>query len=443
MSRHRALSPLITLLAMTTTVALFSGGWVLATSGVADSGPVATERVVRDFYSAVNETIRTGDSASLDKIVAENVVTHGSLAKLVTDRTGLTRYLASLHATRPQLELIMAEVVVTADRAIVTVLAQGAAEGAFLGSSLRGVTPWGTVDAFRVSNHRVSEFWSGTVEPVLLESLAHAPFAVLDPPDRTITLDRLTIPAGGSYTATGAEEQRWLHVESGRVSAISTRLERSKAMLLVSEGETAKLEMGSTEQRNPAPLEAGDLVALPIWSQTEIRNIGPEPSSLLVLAAGFPASSLSGSDPARQSGKPPADVVEGWPGWSGGASPVSESGAMLASLTGKIETTLPGDRTVIAMARATLAPGAVVPTFATGPHLLTVDAGMLNLITEGEPAWVYQGSGSNLNLGALGPGAGALLPEGAVANLRNQSAEPVVVTILAILPGDVFTGSAM
>jgi hypothetical protein len=416
---------------------------MLVSPAAADPGPTDTEQVVRDFYAAVNETIRTGNSAALDKIVSGDVVAHSKLASVAPDHAGLIRYLTSLHTTFAHLEMTATDIVVTGDRAIADVAIEDGSEGKFLGGTLRGGEPWGETDAFRVTDHQITEIWSGAQEAVLLESGARAPYKVLDPLERNVTLDRLTIPAGGSYEATGAEEQRWLFVESSVVTAASLRQETTESMELGSIGETVQVETGPTEQRQPATLETGELVALPIWSNTEIRNIGPEPASVLVLAAGFPQV-FAGlpSDPASHGGDPQAEVVEGWPGWWGGASRISDSGAMLASLAGTVEMTLADKHTVVEVGHVTLAPGSTLSLQLTGPHLLVVDAGMLDLTSEGEPAWIYQGIGADLNSGVLGPGAGTLLRTGSVALLRNPGDEPTVATIIALVPASALTGSA-
>jgi hypothetical protein len=214
-------------------------------------------------------------------------------------------------------------------------------------------------------------------------------------------------------------------------------------MELESTGVATQVATGPAEQRNPAALETGDLSSLPIWSETEIHNIGPEPASVLVLAAGFPGMfAFAPSDPASHSGGPQADAVNGWPGWWDGAPRISESGAMLASLTGTTETSLPGKRSVVAFGQLTLAPGTTLSTQLAGPHLLALDAGMLDLVSEGEPAWIYNDRGGDLQAGALGPGGGALLREGAVAHLRNPGETPTVATIIAIVPAGALSNGA-
>jgi predicted SnoaL-like aldol condensation-catalyzing enzyme len=429
------------LLSVAIVTGAFGSGWL--SRAAADPGPVDTEQVVREFYAAVNETIRTGNPAALDEIVAADIVAHSKLATVAPDHAGLVRYLTSLHATFPHLALTATDVVVTGDRAIADVVIEDGADGMFLGGTLRGGEPWGETDAFRVTDHRIAEIWSGAQETVLLESGATAPYDVLDPPERTVTLDRLTISVGASYVASGAEEQRWLFVEASTVTAASIRRERTTTIVLGSTGEAEQLQAGPTEQRRPAVLEEGDLVALPIWSKTDIRNVGSKSASVLVLAAGspFPLGGMQ-PDPAGHGGQTPAEAVDGWPGWWGGALRFSESGAMLSSLTGTVKTTLPERHTVVAIGQVTLAPGTAFSVQIAGPHLVVVNSGMLDLISEGEPALIYQGSSAELNVGALGPGAGALLRTGSVAHLLNRGDEPVIATIIALVPLYALTGNA-
>jgi predicted SnoaL-like aldol condensation-catalyzing enzyme len=437
---HHKLTALLT---VAIAFALFAGGWLLSSPAAADPGPADTEHVVRDFYAAVNESIRTGNVAALDEVVADDLIAHSTLATVAPDHAGLVRYLTSLHTTFPHLQLTVTDVVVTSDRAIADVAIENGAAGMFLGGTLRGGEPWGETDAFRITDHQISELWSGPQEVVLLESGAQAPYQVLDPPERTITLDRLTIPVGASYAASSTEEQRWLFVEASTVTAASARHERTTAMELGLTGNIAQFEPRPTEQRNPATLETGDLVALPIWSQTEIHNIGVEPASLLVLAAGSPiAIGNMQTDPAGHGGEISTDAIAGWPGWPGGTVRISESGATLASLTGNTTTKLSDKRTVVAVGQAVLAPGSAFAVQVAGPHMLVVDSGMLDLISEGEPARIHQGSGADLNAGALGPGAGALLRTGSVAHFLNPGDEPTVVTIIALIPSSALTGNA-
>jgi hypothetical protein len=374
MFRHHTL--LTTFLTMATAVALFASGWILAAPAVADPRPGAAEEVVRSFYAAVNETIRTGDTNALETVMSEHASTHGPLETVAPNRAGLTHYLASLHANAPELELDIEELAVTGNRAVVDVKVTGAGEGSFLGSSLQDVQLWGKVDAFRVGNGHVLEFWSDATGLALLESQTSVPVFVEHPFTRAVTLDRLTIAA---------------------------------------------------EER------------LQAWSETEVRNTGLETASLLVLTIAQPAVESTYYDQNPQSSSGPAST---WPKWKTGVSR-RLGGATITTLTPDINTELPLDQAVIAVAQVTLAPGAFLADFQlSGPYLLVVDTGRLDLFAGDEQAWILQGPAHYLNDGRIEAGYGATLGPGAHAYLHNPGPDPAVVTLIAILPANAITGGS-
>jgi SnoaL-like polyketide cyclase len=443
MLRRTALNLLTTFLVVAAVVSLLGAGWKLANPAAADPGPSTTEQVVRDYYAAANLAIHTGDRAALNEVVAPDVVVHGPLAMLAPDGAGLTRYLASLHATSPKLKLTVGEVVITGDQALVNLIVQGDEQRAFLGSPLKGVAPWGAVDALRVIDGQVHEYWSSGTGLELLEPLAHTSFHALMPLERTMTLDRLTIPPGASFAAANADEARWLFIETGAVSVTMDRHESTNVMVLGSSGETVALATGQNEPRKPDPAGSDDFFTLPVWSTITIHNVGDQSASVLVLAAG----SLGGLgdvsiDPAGHGGKTPAASDLGWPGWGISVPRISESGALLASLIGSVDTTFPDKQTVITIGRMTLAPETTVDTHAAGQNLILVDSGTLDFVTDGTTARIYQGASSDVSVGTAGPGAAVLLPEGAVASLRNLGDSPVVLTVVAIVPARAITGDA-
>jgi SnoaL-like polyketide cyclase len=425
MFRHHTL--LTTFLTMATAIALFASGWILAAPAVADPRPGAAEEVVRAFYSAVNETIRTGDTNALETVMSEHASTHGPLETVAPNRAGLTHYLASLHANVPELELDIEELAVTGNRAVVDVKVTGAGEGSFLGSSLQDVQLWGKVDAFRVGNGHVLEFWSDATGLALLESQTSVPVFVEHPFTRAVTLDRLTIAAEERLQASGQDELRWLFGETDHITVTTTLNQADQA--------TPTAAPISNETR----LHAGNLLALPTWSETEVRNTGLETASLLVLTIAQPAVESTYYDQNPQSSSGPAST---WPKWKTGVSR-RLGGATITTLTPDINTELPLDQAVIAVAQVTLAPSALLADFQlSGPYLLVVDAGRLDLFAGDEQAWILQGPAHYLNDGRMEAGNGATLGPGAHAYLHNPGPDPAVVTLIAILPASAITGGS-
>jgi hypothetical protein len=425
MFRHHTL--LTTFLTVATAIALFASGWILAAPAVADPRPGAAEEVVRSFYAAVNEAIRTGDTNALETVMSEHASTHGPLETVAPNRAGLTHYLASLHANVPELELDIEELAVTGNRAVVDVNVTGGAEGSFLGSSLQDVQLWGSVDAFRVGNGHVLEFWSDATGLALLESQTSVPFFFGHPTKRVVTLDRLTIVPEGRLLAAGQDELHWLFGETDHITVTTTPNQTDQA--------TPTATSSSSETR----LHAGDLLALPTWSKTEVRNTGLETASLLVLTVAQPAKE---SAYYEQNPHPPSGTATGWPKWKTGVSQ-RLGGATFTTLTGAINNELPVDQAVIAVAQATLAPGAILSEVAlSGPYVLVVDSGRLDLIAGDENAWIFQGPDDHHNNGRIEAGNGAEVGPGTHAYLRNPGPDPTVVTLVAILPANAITGGS-
>jgi hypothetical protein len=417
---------LITLLTVATAIALFTSGWILSNPAVVDPRPAGAETIVRDFYAAVNQTIRSGDASALNASVEEHAETHGPLATIAPSRDGLSRYLLSLHATTPQLELRVTGMAITGSRAVVDVDVTGAEEGSFLGSSLREVAPWSAVDGLRIGNGRVLEFWSEATGLALLESQRSAPVSFGLPTDRRVSLDRVTIAPEDRLLAEGKEDLHWLLGESNHLTVTTTPNPTN---------DSPEAEPNSHETR----LHTGELLALPTWSHTEIRNTGLDPASLLVLTvAGSPDSPFY--DSPTLTVQSTSETSASWPKWKTGVTQ-RLGGATFTTLTGGISTALPKNQAFLAVAHVTLAPGAVFSGIAlSGPCLIVVDTGKLDLFARGEPAWIYQGSAEYHNSGTLAADTGALLPNGAVTNLHNPGASPTVVTLFALLPADATTG---
>jgi hypothetical protein len=417
MERHRALTPLITLLAIATGVTLFATGWALASPAVADPRPYATEQVVRDFYAAVNLGIRTGDTTVLDDIVVEDGVVHGGLATLAPDRAGLTRYVNSLHATTPHLELSVVDIVSAGDRSLVDIAIEVADDRDFLGSPIADVSLWGRTDALRVSDRKVVELWSGANGMVMFEPLAQVPFPEMSS-NRAVALDRLSILPGESFVAEGADESRWLYVESGQASISTTHLD------------WASSAWGPEPDLAEKALVAGDLLTVPTWSRAELRNRAREPATLLVVSTVLTTMASARMDPAYPQGQLTTYPGQKLPSWKAGVQEQANGEAVVKSLAGDAMMSLPIGEWSLNVARATLAPrSAVSINEATGLHVITVNDGSLELNTT-----VRDSDKTPRHIDA---GAGALLDLGTTASLSNIEAEPVVITIIAILPAEV------
>jgi predicted ester cyclase len=151
-------------LAVVTAVALLAAGIAVTTrpaiAPATDRG-AANVALVRRFYDAVNETLRSGDATSLDAVVAADLVEHPSALGGVAGREGLVRSLVSRRAAFPGLRLAVDDVRPAGpDRVVAFVHPSPAAAGRFLGLPVPPeFATWGPTDVFRLEADRVVERW--------------------------------------------------------------------------------------------------------------------------------------------------------------------------------------------------------------------------------------------------------------------------------------------
>lgn len=437
--RKPAVYVLTSVLAAFTGLALWGTAMTFGAAGVADPRPAATETVVRAFYFAVNETIRSGDPAPLAEVVADELVVHGPAAAVVPDRAGLERYLASLHATSPDAEIQVEQVVVAGDQAIAYLAVHGGEQADVAGIPLAGRRAvWGTVDALRVVGHRVVEHWPGAGDLALMEPVQEfAPDPALAG-EQALVLDRVILPPAARFESPGNGDVRLVYVESGAVEHTAMATEMPAASF--NRAAILAYPPAGPPPSAPAPtgtLAAGDFVAVSSWTNTALRNTDVASASLLIVSVTQPDGNgrlPSSIIPYRPDRPQPPDAVGG----GIGQNRTFDDGAVLQPLAGGVVTTMPEGPAVVAIGRMTLAPGAALPAFETaGPLLLTVDRGALGLSAAGDMAWVNRGVrgwSTHMEHGEVRSGHGAFLHAGTAVALQAHGSEPVVVTVVSVLP---------
>jgi hypothetical protein len=179
------------------------------------------------------------------------------------------------------------------------------------------------------------------------------------------------------------------------------------------------------------PLVAGDLIPVPIWRRTELRNDSREPANLLVLTVGFTTRGTPRLDPAYPQGQSTTYAGQKSQSWWAGAQVRADGEATVTSLAGNMKTMLPANGGNVAIAKATLAPGSAIAfDELNGPYLIAGNAGAFVLSTavrDLDELHVFR---------HLDGGQGAHLDPGTVASISNVEEEQVVVTIVAILPAE-------
>lgn len=396
-------------------IALIAASVFLETPPVASSSAAGATSapVVREFYTAVNMAIATGDMSAVHRVVAPHVVEHTRLPGLPPGREGLEETLAALHAVSPHMQLVPQTVVVDDNRVMAKVAVEGTTAPASssetgIGSSI----PWGSVDVFRVAGGKIVERWSDTDGVVMVRPLAKVSTELPVPSPRVMTLERLRI-APGDYWTSLTLGPRLLYLEAGalRVSIASSLLYDGPLNAAPERGTAVVRETATAPQ--VVPLSVGQSLVVPSGAQGESTNVGDGVGQVLAVTLDVPHA-------------------------SGGAQvgpEVLPPGVVSQTLAGGLATDVPIGSATLVLEQMTLAPNARVSlSSAKGPTLLTVESGHLDVEAWGR-VWMRRGSGgmsADIDQAGLDVGDGLLLHPDSLALLSGADGEPATVLVLAL-----------
>lgn len=424
---RRSSVPLMTcVLSLATALALLRVAATVRGGPVADPPASTTTAVVRAFYDAVNDALRTGETAALRAMAAPDPIVHASFPGVAPDLDGLIRYLAAVRAAFPMAHLVVEEVVAADDRALARLAVRGAGHGAFLGLPI-GEAPsvWGQHDAVRVAAGRVAELWVGLDRPALLEPLQRVPLGSSLATGRGVALERLTLPVGGNREPVHSSTSRLIYLDRGSITLAVDPASPAPALAFVAGG-AADLRPTVVAPGTELPLTTGAAVALRAETRFALRHGGGGPAPGLVSVA-FPYGYTGPLQPSGPGANPTGRGVPSAPDWT----PV-------ASRSGSATDPLPDSPLVVGFGRATLSPRATLSLGdATGPVLLGVEAGSLAVQTGNGKFVVRRGASGATGASSaavLGAGDGAIVPSGAAVSLRAVGAAPAAALVVTLLP---------
>lgn len=408
--RRTVLWPLAFGLAVLTVVALLSVDYA-TTDGVAPPVPSrANAAAVWRFYDAANVTIRTGDSAELERLLAPGFVDHAAGTGLPPTAVGVVRYLLGLRAAYPELRLAPEDVIAQGNRVAARVRVEGTDGGAFLGVPLGdGLAPWGTLDLFRVEGGRIAEHWGGGA-PVVPELLLRAPlagevarsFGVEAPVTVAVQARSLGIEPG-TNSAVPVGGDALVHVEAGSLVARAA----APIDVLHAAESVAGSQRESVATDQDWVLRSGDAAFVPAGTVVGLHNAGDGPAVALLVTI----DSRIFPDVAPPTPPPYVPAPTGSP--SVATEVTVDVGRVVQLPAGPME---------VVVGRLTLAPGA---SLATGAVPLVA----LAVVQRGTLATVVDGRAVELHAGA-----GTVLPLGEPAVLRNAGRGSLALLLVAVGP---------
>jgi predicted SnoaL-like aldol condensation-catalyzing enzyme len=417
---RRAISPIVVSLALVTGFALAETRLVVVAPTVVSGQDAARDRnaeTIRRFYAAVNDTLRTGEVASLDRLVGNDLIEHSSRPGVSSDRAGLLDYLVSLHRTAPTLHLTVLDVVAQDDRVAARVRVDGGNDAAFLGLPIATDRFWSTFDVFRLESGWIVEHWADEAGLASFDPLVTVTVPVGRPARKAVTLERWTyapntVGRGSTYLGFAV-----FFVERGTLTFdLDVRSRTSVRLVTVADGSGA--DGKAVEPGNTARLGTGDTLVVPDGAVYEVRNEESMPMDALVLTAITPMPTTGPGAPV--SARP---------------DPV---GSTRTHLAGGLTANLPSGDVVIAIGRAALAAWTVLPAHVVDvAELIAVEEGDLALSASGGEAWVSNGPMSGMrdaDSAGLPPGGGALIQSGASVVYRNAGASPLGIVLVTFRP---------
>jgi hypothetical protein len=238
------------------------------------------EAVVHRFYAAINEAVRTGDMALLERVVAVE-----SLAAAPADggssQCSLRCRVAALHQLAPQLHLTVNEVLVDGDRVAVRLSVQGHDRFEFLGLPLEGALAlWGPIDLLRIADGRVVAVEPAAGPPALIEPLLRADVDILPPAPYRLGLLRLTLKPGAAIARRSVRGPLVVLVERGTLEVVVDRL--------VGVSRQERYGFATSEAAHPVgaiALTAGDRLTLEDQTNYGLRTSAKAAAAVLVVAA--------------------------------------------------------------------------------------------------------------------------------------------------------------
>ena len=410
--RGLALNLLASALTILSAVVLLVTSEVVGGASVVAPGAHPEKEIIRDFYSAVNEALRTGDLAALDRVVSPDLVFNTSSPRIAPNRMGLEHYLTDLRANFPDFQIQVQDIVGDGNQAMAQVTGGSSEPGGFLGLGFAALPRvWGPFDVFRVENSQIIAVEMTAPSPVVLEPTVRVPLdAHLEPP--VLSLERLSASSGEGGEWGPFFGPRVLYVDEG---TITVDVDPTWPPALVYAKRNDRLEPPATVLGTPVTLTAGDAVSFPLGSRYEFQHDATD-GDAVAFAVALPQFSYEG--PLQP--QTPSSIVAN-------AAKTRETVGLRPVRTALVGGPVPEmfSDAAVSFGRAVMAPGADIAFHETeGYTFVAVEAGTLALLVEHDATVLER----------VDSGAASVVMPGAPFSLHNLGSTPATAILVTMLP---------
>lgn len=391
--------------------------------------------LIRSYYAAVGDAIRTGDVTSVEAFLAPDFLQHPAASAASERRAGRENELSAIHESFEDVTLAVRDLAAEGDRVVARVAYSARARPAFVGIPLQRTTiAWEALDTFRIVEGKLAELWTSGNEIDTLRPILDAPLDAYPIFPSIVALARLTFRPGATLPRTAIPGPSVFVVESGALVVRGEELARNA-------------QRGA---RTPHRVAAAPGTVTTVGSGEAIAVMGPtvtignagDRDAVALVASIFPAAKdqWQRHNNAPLNNDPISDelfalAICPQDGAGEGRAP---DGIEVEPVTSGLMTGRPLGSMSISLGRATLVQGGSIPPHAvTGFEAIVVEAGMLTIDVEPASATVRRDTGdvewpSSRQPTHLQAGDGLFLNAGATSAPRNQSGAALVVLVLRL-----------
>jgi hypothetical protein len=267
-----------------------------------------------------------------------------------------------------------------------------------------------------VANGRVAERWASPAGITRLESPVDATVDVHALGPRVVTMVRVMLSPGAVYRVPPAVVSAIL-LEEGTLAMPMDEDAPDPARVWRAGAASATASETVTKGQRVL-LEPGDLLVPARDAAASLKNDGGGAATVLLTTIVDPAT----ADGAATAGTEPADGVQ------------------VSALAGGVEVTPRFGEARLLIGRGTLAAGATLaPHAASDPELVFVESGALRLTAAETGIAVRRGADGTVaqtDEAVLAAGDGALVPPGALVDLRVDGSEPALLVMVRFVADD-------
>lgn len=379
--------------------------WLITTPvGISVRQERETAEAVYQFYDAVSAVLQTGDSRLIADSTSSTFVNHVALPGATSDRDGLVRYLAGWHEIGQETSIVVVEMNVVRDKAMVRLAVNRVAPVTVFGLALSDPAAlWSTTDVLRIERHQVAERWSGEGHYAGLQSLGSGAINIAEAEREVVTLERVVLNEGMQIHV--PMTVRAILLESGTIQ-----------------------KMHFSDRRPDLPISQIDTLrrsdgVIPIPGATSLANVGPGAATFLAIRVAE-LDSLTNNE--ERFGLP-APIASPWSTY-----------VVARTLVSAVPASPLKDVITIAVGRLTLSPDEELSAYVSSEVILALcEVGDLTIDLTHGTAWVHSASDGNRHEYTDGrfsmtSGDGIQISTGSVMTLQAPSVEPVTVMMVVL-----------